>query len=513
MKNTTSTFQNEMQAVWRFIPTTKSSRKAASLGYDHNESGLLSVKTLKPGEQHDVRFLPSFVSYDSTALVHPLVHHVWPPFEHNQLRVMAACPEKSDRELLETSQKIPCPACAAEVDFRRAQIVFALVDDQPMCLKFTAKNLPVLKRLVEAECFDLERGRLVRLWNDDWQLDFKLLQVHPISPKIFERVREADLLHTRTWSFRPDLLTQMAQACEGWKKAGEVEPHPGQHARLIDLLPRCTLIRIPWGMKGPQDSAWQNTSFGLMSSAEYQMNLDQGNIGLLCGRDPVAVEAGLIPDVVVVGLDADEDVFAESLRLLNPWLDDTFAVEGARGLKWFFAIKGEGVERCLRSTKIMQRGADRDREVGDWLASGKQGVVWGLHPSGKMYKPNWKPLLTIDINGFRLPRSFYLPSQQVNLPTPAEQFRKAGHRFGKATAGAILDLGKLVNVHRAGKGTGAACPACQAEGKDTAGDNLLIYPTGQFKCARFIGCTPDENHEHNQEIYRLACNGESTDEN
>jgi hypothetical protein len=422
------------------------------------------------------------------------------------------CPEQTDRELLEIEKINPCPACAAGVDVSKAAIVYALVDGQPMCLKFTEKNFHVLNQLKVAGCFDLQLGRIVRLWNDNWELDFKLLQVDPIDPNHFDIALQSEALHTRTWQVRYDLLAQMALARAGWLKAGEVEPRLGQVDPLVKLLPGCTLIPIPWGMKGPQAVAWQNTSNGMMASLDYQINLGFGNIGLLCGRDQVAIDRGLVPDRVVVGLDADDDVFAGSLRQLNPWLDNTFAVEGGRGLKWFFAVQGKGVERCLRSTKIMQRGADKDREVGDWLAVGKQGVVWGLHPSGKMYKPNWKPMQTINIKDFQLPKSCFLPSQQVRLSTPAEQYRKSRGRFGEASAGAILDLDRLTNVHGVDKGTGAACPACQDEGKDSAGDNLLIYPAGQFKCARFINCSDEENHQHNQEIYRLAGKGGSTDE-
>ncbi len=62
---------------------------------------------------------------------------------------------------------------------------------------------------------------------------------------------------------------------------------------------------------------------------------------------------------------------------------NTFAVEGARGLKWFFALVGEGIERYLQSSKIVRRGTGpkgKDEEVGDWLSAAKQGVVYGGHP-------------------------------------------------------------------------------------------------------------------------------------
>ena len=476
-------------------------------GWEHDDAGKLPLITMKPGEQHEVRLLLSFAAPDKPYL--PLVHHDWPAFEGNPLSVRAVCPDQTHPALLAVDQRKPCPACAAEVAIRKAAIVYALIDGKPLCLKFTEKNFHVLKRLIDAGCFDLKTGCRVRLWNQDWELDFRLHKPDPIDPKAFEMALAMEALHTRTWTVRLDLLTQMAEARTGWLKAGQVDPQPGQNERLVKLLPGCTLIRIPWGMKGPQDLAWQNTPYEMMLSMEYRVGLDQGNIGLLCGRDPVAVEKGLIANMVVIGLDADEDWFAEALRQLNPWLEDTFRVEGGRGCKWFFAVAGERAERCLQSTKIRQRdpGAEDDPEVGDWLSTGKQGVILGLHPSGKLYRHNSKPLVQIKPSDFQMPPDCYLSSEQPRISNAKSQFRRFKrliHGEGFSEGEPILDLDRLINPHRVVKGLQAACPACRREGRDSAGDNLLIYADGHYICARFIDVDAEARHEHNQIIYRLA---------
>ena len=65
-----------------------------------------------------------------------------------------------------------------------------------------------------------------------------------------------------------------------------------------------------------------------------------------------------------------------------------------------------------------------------------------------------------------------------------------------------LDLARLENVkHLDGGAIRAACPACLAAGSDKSGDHLLIQPSGKYGCAKH----PDD-HEHRQEIFRLAGN-------
>jgi hypothetical protein len=88
--------------------------------------------------------------------------------------------------------------------------------------------------------------------------------------------------------------------------------------------------------------------------------------------------------------------------------------------------------------------------------------------------------------------------------TQYQQFKRLIGDAGVQSSEPILDIKRLENVHASGKGTEAACPACRAKGKDTAGDNLMIFADGRYKCAAHISRSAQENHEHNQEIYRLA---------
>jgi hypothetical protein len=66
-------------------------------------------------------------------------------------------------------------------------------------------------------------------------------------------------------------------------------------------------------------------------------------------------------------------------------------------------------------------------------------------------------------------------------------------------------------VTRRGDCIECACPACRAEGKDSAGNNLLIWPDGRYKCAAYIARSAHENHEHNQHIYQLVGISRSND--
>jgi hypothetical protein len=72
----------------------------------------------------------------------------------------------------------------------------------------------------------------------------------------------------------------------------------------------------------------------------------------------------------------------------------------------------------------------------------------------------------------------------------------------------ILDLHKLENVKHAGNGCIVArCPACAAEGHDSAGNHLKVYASGKYGCV-----THKEDKEHTKTIFKLAGkNGQSLD--
>ncbi|MHC1770110.1 MAG: hypothetical protein AB9869_38480 [Verrucomicrobiia bacterium] len=476
-----------------FIPFNK----CAASGIEHESLGELPVVTLKPGEVVTARLLPSFVDGERPCLT--LWGHVWPDF--CRYHAYALCTDKTDASIFCGEESGPCPACRAGLPLRWTGLVYALIGQKgrPVCLKFSQQNFPVLKDLVDRGCFSFAHGRTVQfLPNDNWKLSYTLLGERPVDEGQFRSAMSIDLLHVKPRQPNLGVLEAMAKAKQGWINAGRIEPQPGQYQALVELLPNSTLIRIPWGMKGPRDVGWQNTPFELMLDYDYRRELEDGNIGLLCGLDRDAVNKSLIPNLLTIGLDADDDDFADMTMKLNPALKDTFTSYGARAPKWFFHLPGELADRLGQSTKIMQRRGGHHVEVGDWLASGKQGVILGLHPDGLLYKHNGKPVALLET--LKLPRNCYLASELDDIAQGASKSR----RRGPHGSGSILDMKRLRNLHRTAKGTEARCPACEEIGKDKAGDNLLIFPDGRFQCAAYINVTARENHNHNRRIYELA---------
>ena len=62
-----------------------------------------------------------------------------------------------------------------------------------------------------------------------------------------------------------------------------------------------------------------------------------------------------------------------------------------------------------------------------------------------------------------------------------------------------LDLSLLYNVVYHGTKITARCPACTAEGADTLGIHLVVYPNGKYACVKYQG---DKNH--NRHIWKLV---------
>jgi hypothetical protein len=64
---------------------------------------------------------------------------------------------------------------------------------------------------------------------------------------------------------------------------------------------------------------------------------------------------------------------------------------------------------------------------------------------------------------------------------------------------AHLDLSLLEKVKQTGGKTIARCPACAEEERDTAGDHLVIYPSGKFGCVAH-----EKDGEHRRRIFDLV---------
>jgi len=63
-----------------------------------------------------------------------------------------------------------------------------------------------------------------------------------------------------------------------------------------------------------------------------------------------------------------------------------------------------------------------------------------------------------------------------------------------------LDIAKLENVSRKSDGRIIArCPACAAEGNDSNGEHLAVFPDGRFGCVVY-----PQDKAHTKEIFRLV---------
>lgn len=306
---------NEFNALNRFLPAT--SKTGRRNGIDHDGFGHMERVTLKPGQQLDVRLLPSYADPDKYFL--RLVQHVWPPFP-SQLTIHTVCPKLSDYMLVDQPRRA-CEACAAGVDTELHAVVYALVNDRRRALgiKFTPQNMSVLSALLENFAFDFRTGRRILLSaNERWHLSYELLDQEPLKEAEFEMALGMGTPHVTPINVRFDKLHDMAAALKGWETAKRPEPQPGQCKALTKLLPDCTLVPIPWGCKGPQELGWQNVGYMMLDDVGYRAKLDSGNIGLLCGLDFDAASKKLVPNRAVVGLDADAEDFADAVYRLNP---------------------------------------------------------------------------------------------------------------------------------------------------------------------------------------------------
>jgi hypothetical protein len=389
----------------------------------------LKITYLRAGDEQVVRLLPWLG--DPKRPWARLCEHRWPPFQGAHT-VTAVCPAQTDSELLQPAKRGECSACKAGVELRPAVVVYASVPDKrgAILLRVYPNWLTTLRQLIESECLDLAHGRHVLLRNQSGRLEYELLEPAPVDMLDFEAMRMMEEERTLGRKVNKATLKNMAKALEGWQKAGEPVPDYGYHLDLLEHLPHCRFIRIAWAFKGPNDWQWQQTPYSVLRQPYYYLNLDRGNVGLITGWDWAAVQAGLTPPVVVIGLDADTEPLRQAFLKYDPWLDKTFAVLGARGLKWFFGIEGPGADQCLRSCKIktFDPKTRKSVEVGDWLAQGKQGVVCGLHPGGIFYRPNNKPLHIIKPEEFVLPPGYSFSSDSDSNPAGYEGFRSLSQR-------------------------------------------------------------------------------------
>lgn len=399
----------------RFLPNQKWQRCLAEKGVEDERMGTLPVVGIGRDQGLVARLLPPvFYDLDPEWDGLLLVEHEWGRWPN---KIRTVCPIETHAPLLAPAKRKlkECPACAAGVPARVGILFHAALDDNlhGVALRLDVRDFPTLAQIIQAGALSFKDGYKVELWREGWKLNYRKLEPVPIDRDDFENWLAVMHINLYPHAVKAELLQFMADAFQGWNKAGQPDPQPCQHKALVELLPQATLLDIPWGFKAPQRFGWRDTPYSLMSNRDYLRSLACGNIGLRCGL----IRNGPDGVLVIIGLDADSDEFAAELEELNPWLASTFCVRGKRGKKWFFIIEGpRAAEACARSTKI-KRG---DKDVGDWLGEGKQGVILGLHPSGCFYEHNRLQLTTIS------PADFTLPGDCRFARTPEVQPRFKG---------------------------------------------------------------------------------------
>lgn len=121
--------------------------------------------------------------------------------------------------------------------------------------------------------------------------------------------------------------------------------------------------------KIPIDSEWQKTTVERMNDPAYLARLEQGSIGVLCGRNSGGV----------ISIDADSDEFLEDLLLANHCFKDAPLSVGVRGGNIWIHLTNDDYPGVTKLKN--QDGVD----WGEFRSTGGQTVVHGFHPSGCEY--------------------------------------------------------------------------------------------------------------------------------
>jgi hypothetical protein len=195
--------------------------------------------------------------------------------------------------------------------------------------------------------------------------------------------------------------------------------------------------------------------------------------------------------------DFDDDENAKMFLAANPSFGETLMTTGQRGRNLWFFVEGEFPDSFdVRS--------DGDGNVVEFRASGRLTIIHGTHPCGYSYRLLKKaPPIRVSWPDIRWPAECI---DQLPLPRSAEQ-RSVHSRpisLQVTVSDARLDSAKLSNIVPRPDGSyNARCPACAAEGHDTKGNHLILFPTGAFACVLFQGHA-EQAVQHRATIARLA---------
>jgi P4 family phage/plasmid primase-like protien len=243
------------------------------------------------------------------------------------------------------------------------------------------------------------------------------------------------------------------------------------------------LLPIPRGEKGPTFAGWQKITYAQSRDPAHKViewrkakggeefatdekkirqppraypellseRSAKGNLGVLLGDPSVLEVEGVVHHLCCIDIDDPEAV--EPFVAANPALAFSLRIVGARGCKIFLWVAGIYQERKV---PLMYLGADGQppagkdkaeaKQWGDWLATGAQAVVFGLHPSGVNYTATMKkPPARLKFEEIVWPENVHVPwraaAEATQEQKEREEFAALIQQYGEAWS--VSEKGKM----------------------------------------------------------------------
>jgi hypothetical protein len=240
-------------------------------------------------------------------------------------------------------------------------------------------------------------------------------------------------------------------------------PEPGRTAKVFNWLPAgAVLVPCHFASKKPR-VCWQAHWTVQEFEAFGMERADKGNLAVKMGTANIRTT------------DWDNGEMFKAFLNANPWARKAQQSIGKRGGNvWFRMELPASQEQCW----ALERGGmdGKPEKVGEFRAGNCLTTISGAHPSGVLYQVrNAGCLPLVRAEDVVWPEGVQLHEKPVRRPTEYDD-----------TPGEIrLDLSKIDGLHDHPREPGALegrCPVCKRKGKDTACDNLMIWPSGAFKC-------------------------------
>ncbi|HEV7927024.1 MAG TPA: hypothetical protein VGR14_16830 [Verrucomicrobiae bacterium] len=259
-----------------------------------------------------------------------------------------------------------------------------------------------------------------------------------------------------------EILAEAVMVAEGnWHH----RPEPGRTAKVLRWLPKgAVLVPCHFASKKPRvywKALWTDQEF-----AEYGAErADKGNLAVRMGPADIRT------------FDWDTDAMLQQFLRVNAWAQTAQQSFGARGGNVWCRMKLPfSQEKCWLLERVAAEG--KIEKAGEFRAGNCLTTISGAHPSGVLYRvKNAGCIPLVRSEDVRWPDRVRLHEQSVRR---ADEYDD--------TPGEInLDLSKIEGLHDYPSDAGSLegrCPVCASEGKDTACDNLKIWPSGAFHCIR-----------------------------